>query len=200
VNISPLDIRKHEFRKSLRGYDPDEVLAFLDMISIEMENLIRENASLKEKAANLESQLRKYHDIEGTLRETLLSAQRAREETINTAKKHAEVIIREAEVKAASIIEEGRRGLSRIRNRLVELKVQKENYLARLKALINTQKEMLDNLDFPEEETLDETEPDVPRESAAPDEPGESTAEPGGDAESASTADGRTNTGTPDGL
>jgi len=198
VNISPLDIRKHEFRKSFRGYDPDEVLAFLDMISIEMENLVRENASLKEKVANLESQLRKYHDIEGTLRETLLSAQRAREETINTAKKHAEVIIREAEVKAASIIEEGRRGLSRIRNRLVELRVQKENYLARIKALINAQKEMLDNLDFPEEEILDATGSDVPRESTEAPGPGESTAEPGGKVEGGSAADDRTNTGTPD--
>ncbi len=44
MNISPLDIRKHEFKKSLRGYDTDEVTAFLDLISIEFENIIRENS------------------------------------------------------------------------------------------------------------------------------------------------------------
>ena len=154
MNISPLDIRKHEFKKSLRGYDTDEVTAFLDLISIEFENIIRENSMMKDKAANTDSQLKKYYDIESTLRETLLSAQRAREETIETAKKHADVIIREAEVKAAAIIDEGRNELSRIRSTFTELKVQKDNYLAKIKALINAQLEMLDNLSYWEEEEL----------------------------------------------
>ena len=152
MNISPLDIRKHEFKKSIRGYDTDEVTAFLDLISIEFENIIRENSMLKDKAVNTDSQLKKYYDIESTLRETLLSAQRAREETIETAKKHADVIIREAEVKAAAIIDEGRNELSRIRSTFTELKVQKDSYLAKMKALINAQLEMLDNLNFQEEE------------------------------------------------
>lgn len=154
MNISPLDIRKHEFKKSFRGYDPDEVLAFLDLISIEFESMIRENSQVKERASNFDSQLKKYRDIESTLRETLLSAQRAREETINTAKKHAEVIIREAEVKASSIIEEGRNDLSLLRNTFTELRVQKESYLIKLKALINAQLDILENLDFNEEKIL----------------------------------------------
>lgn len=156
MNISPLDIRKHEFRKSLRGYDPEEVMTFLDMVSIELENLVRENASLKDRLGSIDAQLKKYHEIEGTLRETLLSAQRAREETINTAKKHADVIIREAEVKAASIIEEGRGELSRLRKAFIELNVQKENYLVKIKAMINAQLEMLGNVDFREEKKLHE--------------------------------------------
>lgn len=160
MNISPLDIRKHEFKKSLRGYDTDEVTAFLDLISIEFENIIRENSMLKDKAVNTDSQLKKYYDIESTLRETLLSAQRAREETIETAKKHADVIIREAEVKAAAIIDEGRNELSRIRSTFTELKVQKVNYLAKMKALINAQLEMLDNLSFREEEELNKPDTD----------------------------------------
>ncbi len=53
MNISPLDIRKHEFKKSIRGFDPDEVVTFLDMISIEFENLIRENSLMKEKIVAL---------------------------------------------------------------------------------------------------------------------------------------------------
>jgi len=154
VNISPLDIRKHEFRKSLRGYDPDEVMAFLDMISLEFENLIRENFLMKEKVTNFDSQLKKYRDIESTLRETLLSAQRAREDTIKTSKKQAEVIIREAEVKAASIIEEGRNKLSRLRSAFAELKIQKDSYLVKIKALINAQLEILETLTFNEEKTL----------------------------------------------
>lgn len=155
MNISPLDIRKHEFKKSLRGYDVDEVTAFLDMVSIEYENFVRDNAQLNEKVKEYSSQLKKYHDIEGTLQEALLSAERAREETVEMAKKQAEVIIREAEVKAASIIEDGRSVFSRLRNTIDGLKVQKEAYIIKIKALINAQLEIFDKFSFIEEEKME---------------------------------------------
>lgn len=156
MNISPLEIRKHEFGKSLRGYDVDEVSAFLDMVSMEYENFVRENAVMNEKIRDFNSQLKKYHDIEGTLQETLLSAERAREETVNIAKKQAEVIIREAEVKAASIIEDGRSVFTELRNRIIELRIQKDSYLTKIKSLIIAQLEIFDNVKFPEEEKIDQ--------------------------------------------
>lgn len=160
MNLSPLDIRKHEFKKSLRGYDVDEVTAFLDMASMEYENIIRENALLNEKVKDYNNQLKKYYDIESILQETLLSAERAREETVNIAKKQAEVIIREAEVKAASIIEDGRRVFSSLRNKIVELKIQKEAYLSKIKALINAQLEIFEQFSFPEEEKFEKIDAD----------------------------------------
>ncbi len=155
MNISPLDIRKHEFKKSLRGFDVDEVTAFLDLVSMEYENLIRENAVLNEKVRTTDVQLKKYHDIESTLQETLLSAERAREETVKTAKKQAEMIIREAEVKAATFIEEGRKVFTRLQNTINELKIQKDTYLSRIKALINSQLETFENVSFHEEERFE---------------------------------------------
>jgi len=152
VNISPLDIRKHEFKKSIRGFDVDEVMAFLDLVSMDFENLIRDNSQLKDRTASLDSQLKKYHDIESTLRETLLSAQRAREDTITTAKKQADVIIREAEVKASSISDEGRRDLDHLRRVITELRMLKDNYVIKLKSLVNTQLEMVEHLDFTSDE------------------------------------------------
>ena len=155
MNISPLDIRKHEFKKSLRGYDVDEVSAFLDMVSMEYENIIRENALLNEKAKDSNIQLKKYHDIESTLQETLLSAERAREETVKTTKRQAEIIIREAEIKAASIIEEGRQILSRLRNAVIDLKVQKDSYLSKLRLLTKAQLDLYDTFSFPEEDKIE---------------------------------------------
>ena len=152
MNISPLDIRKHEFKKSLRGYDVDEVTAFLDIVSLEYETLIRDNALLNEKVKTSNEQLKKYHDIESTLQETLLSAERAREETVKTAKKQAEMIIREAEVKAAARIEDGRKVFTRLQNKINELMIQKDTYLSKIKALIKSQLETFDNVSFPEEE------------------------------------------------
>ncbi len=154
MNISPLDIRKHEFRKSLRGFDVDEVISFLDMISMEFENYVRENAMLKEKVHNFEDQLKRYRDIESTLQETLLSAQRAREDTLKTAKKQADVIVREAEVKAVSIIEEGREELSNLRKAFTELKILKDSYLIKQKALVSAQLEILDKHSFEEDDMI----------------------------------------------
>ncbi len=165
MNLSPLDIRKHEFKKSIRGYDVDEVTAFLEMVSMEYENYVRENALLNEKVKDYNSQLKKYHDIESTLQEALLSAERAREETVETAKKQAEVIIRESEVKAASIIEEGRRVFSSLRNKVVDLKVQKDAYLIRIKSLINAQLEIFEKYSFPEEEKIEKINVNLSNES-----------------------------------
>jgi len=170
VNISPLDIRKHEFKKSIRGFDPDEVVTFLDMVSIEFENLIRENSLMKEKIAGLDSQLKKYRDIESTLQGTLLSAQKAGDETLKISKKQADVIIREAEVKAASIVEKGRNELSGLLSTFTELKIQKESYRAKLKALVTAQLEMLEELAFNEEKILNKfsAESEIEKDVASP--------------------------------
>ncbi len=79
MNLSPLDIRKHEFRKTFRGYDTEEVTGFLEMVGSEFETIIREASQLKERTSWLKDQLDSYHDLENTLRETLISAQRAYE-------------------------------------------------------------------------------------------------------------------------
>ena len=169
MNITPLDIRKHEFRRVIRGFDPDEVITFLDVVSIEFENLIRENALLTEKSTNLDNQLKKYRDIESTLRETLLSAQRAREDTISAAKKQSEVIIREAEVKASSIIEEGRSVLSKLRNAFTELKIHKDSYLTKVKALTRAQLETIEQFTFSEEDTVEKIEHIIEQQADTPD-------------------------------
>ncbi len=154
MNISPLDIRKHEFKRGFRGFDADEVIAFLDMVSMEYEKMVTQNAILTDKVQNFESQLKKYRDIESTLQETLLSAERAREDTVKTAKKQADVIIREAEVKAAGIIEDGRRKFSDLRNAIIALKVQKDSYLEKLKALTTAQMEIFGRFSFEDDERL----------------------------------------------
>jgi len=159
VNLSPLDIRKHEFKKAFRGYDPEDVTAFLEIVSMEYENLVLQNAMFSEKQAMTENHLKKYRDIEYTLQEALLSAERVREDTIKNAKNQADIIIREAEVKAASIVEEGRNSLIGLRNSFAELKIHKDVYLAKLKTIVNTQFELLKQYTFSEEKVFEKAEP-----------------------------------------
>ncbi|MHB9028069.1 MAG: DivIVA domain-containing protein [Candidatus Latescibacterota bacterium] len=158
MNLSPLEIRKHEFRKKFRGFDPDEVAAFLDIVSMEYENLVHQTSMLNEKLVMMESQLKKYRTMETTLQETLLSAERSREDTLKTAKKQAEIVIREAEVRAASIIDEGQHALVRLRNTFSELKMHKDTYLAKLKALVTAQAELFKQYSFAEERAFEKVE------------------------------------------
>lgn len=148
MNLSPLDIRKHEFKKAFRGFDPDEVMAFLDIVSMEYENLVLQNTMLSEKLAMTDNHLKKYREIENTLQEALMSAERVREDTIKNAKNQADLIVREAEIKAASIVEEGRSSLARLRATFSELKIHKDTYLAKLKTIINTQLELFKQYSF----------------------------------------------------
>ncbi len=158
MNLSPLEIRKHEFRKKLRGYDPDEVMAFLDIVSMEYENMVHQNSMLTERLAMIESQIKKYRNMEATLQDALLSAERSREETLKTAKKQAELIVREAEIKASAILEEGRHALVRLRNTFSELKTHKDVYFAKLKALVNAQSELFAQYSFAEERAFEKFE------------------------------------------
>src|SRR4030065_84436 len=72
IEITPLDIQQKQFPMKFRGFDVEEVYAFLEVIRKEMEDLLRENASLKESAQRAENQIKEYKDMETTLRETLM--------------------------------------------------------------------------------------------------------------------------------
>jgi len=75
MRITPLDIQQKQFPMKFRGFDIEEVYTFLEIIREEMEDLLRENASVKENVQRLENQIKEYRDMETTLRETLLTAQ-----------------------------------------------------------------------------------------------------------------------------
>jgi len=87
----------------------DEVFSFLELIREELEELLRENASLKEQLSRADEQIKEYHNMEATLRETLITAQQMVEEYKSNARKEAELLIKEAELKADAVIKEPRK-------------------------------------------------------------------------------------------
>ena len=85
--LAPIEIENKEFKKVLRGYKEEEVDEFLDLVKEDYEQLYRENAELKEKVRLYQDQINKYENIEETLNATLITAQRAAEDTCNAANK-----------------------------------------------------------------------------------------------------------------
>lgn len=152
MKISPLEVKRQQFKKVMRGYDPVEVDTFLDMLSNELEDLIRRNKDLSDKAIELEVQLRDYKNIEKTLQQTLMQAQEASGKSIENSRKEAELTMQEAQMKATQILERARLDFSHAKEEIAHLKARKESIISRLKVLLSSEVELLRALEIDDEE------------------------------------------------
>ena len=136
MRITPLDIQQKQFPMKLRGFDVEEVYAFLEVVREEMEDLLRENASLKESVQRLENQIKEHKDMETTLRETLLTAQQMVEDYKTNARKEAELIVKESEVRAEAIIKQAQEKVIKIHEDIVDLKGIRRHFKEELKRMV----------------------------------------------------------------
>ena len=104
MRITPLDIQQKQFPMKFRGFEVEEVYAFLEVIREEMEELLRENASLKENVQRAANHIKEYKDMETTLRETLMTAQQMVEDYKSNARKEAELLISSPALKGYDVI------------------------------------------------------------------------------------------------
>ena len=144
MRITPLDIQQKQFPMKFRGFDVEEVYAFLEVIREEMEELLRENANLKENVQRADVQVREYKDMETTLRETLMTAQQMVEDYKTNARKEAELLIKEAELKADNMIKEAQEKVIKIHEDIVDLKGIRRHFKEELKRLIENHMTMLE--------------------------------------------------------
>lgn len=144
MRITPLDIQQKQFPMKFRGFDVEEVFAFLEVIREEMEDLLRENASLKEKAQRAENQIKEYRDMENTLRETLLTAQQMVDDYKTNARKEGELITKEAELRADTLIREAQEKVIKIHEDIVDLKGIRTHFKEELRRLIEGHLKMID--------------------------------------------------------
>lgn len=144
MKISPIEIRQQEFTKKMRGYDPDEVQSFLETLAEEFQKLNEDNESLTNEVASLTEQINEFKKIEKNLQDTLLSAQESSSKSMEATKKQTSLMIREAELKASQIIEKARESTNDIRNAVVNLREEKDLILAKLKAIVSSQANLLE--------------------------------------------------------
>jgi cell division initiation protein len=144
MRITPLDIQQKQFPMKFRGFDVEEVYAFLEIIREEMEDLLRENASLKETVQRLENHIKEYRDMETTLRETLLTAQQLVEDYKTNARKEAELVVKEAELKADTILKEAQEKVIKIHEDIVDLKGIRRHFKEEIKRMVEGHLKMLE--------------------------------------------------------
>ncbi|HHW98378.1 MAG TPA: DivIVA domain-containing protein [Firmicutes bacterium] len=153
MSLTPLDIHNKEFRTVLRGYDRNEVDEFLDLIIKDLEQVFKESAELKDANHALREKLEHYHNLEQTLHNALVVAQETAEEVKASAKREAQLIIREAEMKAERLVDEAIGKERRMTAELDEMRKQAGVFRARLINLLKAQLEMLDGDDWEQLET-----------------------------------------------
>jgi DivIVA domain-containing protein len=138
-HLTPLDVRRYEFGKALRGYDPERVNQFRDQVAEELERLSRVNQDLDAKARGFHEQLRAFRERDKAINEALISAQQLRNEIREQAEREGQLIIREARADADRMIDEARAEIRRIEDQLASLDRARRAYLANLRVMIERQ-------------------------------------------------------------
>ena len=138
-HLTPLDVRRYEFGKALRGYDPERVNQFRDQVAEELERLSRLNQDLDAKARGFHEQLRAFRERDKAINEALVSAQQLRTEIREQADKEAALILREAKADAERIVDEARSDIRRLQDQLESLERSRRSYLAQLRMVAERQ-------------------------------------------------------------
>ena len=142
--ITPLDIENKKFAKQMmNGYNVDEVDDFLDELTLDYGKLYKENAELKAQREELDSNVGKYKNIENTIQNTLIMAQKTADEVQEVAKKQAEQIIKDAEFQAKNSVEELNTQILLKQKELKKKKKQFDVYKAKMESLLISQLELL---------------------------------------------------------
>lgn len=141
--LTPLDIHNKEFKRSFRGYNEADVDEFLDKVIKDYEQLYRENIEIKENVERLSSKLEQFQQMESTLHNTLIIAQETAEEVKLNAKKATELMIKEAEVEAKSLLDEAANKIRRMAHEYDNLQKQDQVYRLRIRNLLHAQLEIL---------------------------------------------------------
>lgn len=145
MKIGPVDIRNHGFsKKKMRGFDEGEVTAFLDLVADRMEEVLLEAEDLRGRISRLETELSNYRELDRTLRDSLLSAERLSDGRLEQAEREARIVLKNAEVEGEKRIIAAQNEANAIRSSLDDLRRQRLTYVERFRALLRSQIKILE--------------------------------------------------------
>jgi cell division initiation protein len=144
MNVTPLDITQKQFRRVFRGLDPEEVEAFLALVALEFEGLVKDVLALREDNHRKAEDIAEFRSRERALQETLVAAQKASEEIRESARKEAEITISDAELQAEKIVQGAHSRFLRIVDDINELKRQRIQFETNVRTLVESHGKLLD--------------------------------------------------------
>jgi cell division initiation protein len=144
MNLTPLDIQQQQFRVRFRGFDIREVDRFLEKIAEAFSALQADNKGLREEIRRLKLETQGYKEREETFKRAMLNSQKVLEQMKENARKSAEVIIADAEVKAEKILNRAHNRLSQLHEDIVELKRQRMQIEVQIRSIIEAHTKLLE--------------------------------------------------------
>lgn len=149
MSLTPIDVRHQEFSGSMMGYSKKEVRAFLEQLASEMEDYQNRQErelqrreqmqyEVKQEAAQASSAVEDLKRREELISRTLVFAEKTKADIIANARKEAENILHEAELKAKRAIQEAKQYLGAMEHQYVHLKEQKRQFLMQFKSELQT--------------------------------------------------------------
>jgi cell division initiation protein len=140
-----MDIRQQQFTvRMFRGFDVQEVDTFLEDLAADYETLLKENALLKEQLQALEDRSRGLEDRERVLQETLVTSQRVVDEMKDAARREANLVMREAELKQEKIVEAARATEATIHADVAALKRMRRQLAESLRSTVEMYQRLVD--------------------------------------------------------
>ncbi len=144
MKMTPLDIQQQQFKSRFRGFDVREVDTFLEQTAGAFESLQRENEDYQEEIRRLELEIQGYKKREETFKRALLNSQKVLDQMKENARKSAELIIAEAEVKAEKILNKSHNRLAQLHEDIAELKRQRTQIEVQISSVIEAHSKLLE--------------------------------------------------------
>jgi len=145
VKITPMDIQQKKFSTRWRGLDVVEVDQFLDLLAKEFDELLKENDQLREECSQKAARIHELENQEQKVLDGLASIQHIIDQIKANAQKEGELIVERAQADAQKIIENARAQALQIENEIQNLKHQREQLKASLRASIEMFRNLLDS-------------------------------------------------------
>lgn len=144
MRITPLDIQHKVFPKKFKGYDPEQVNAFLEAVAQTVESLVRENTMLREKVATGEQELTELRKAEATLTNTLITTQNFADQLKANAQQDAERLIKEAELQAEQLVVNARTELAELHRCVADVRRQRLIAVEQIRSTVSTIERLLE--------------------------------------------------------
>ena len=144
MKLTPMEISGKRFKKRFRGADVEEVNEYLEMVSSELEELIRQNRYLEEELGRKNSDLTDFKSREQTLKDTLILAQKLARDMKNNMAKEAQIILSEAEIEAEKIVRSAHDRALGLEEEIRELRHERLKLIEELRSILNTHAKLLE--------------------------------------------------------
>lgn len=159
--ITSLEIKDKSFSTKFRGFDPEEVDEFLDIVVRDYETLVRSNHDKEQQIRNLEERLSYFDEMKDSLSQSVLIAQDTAERVkqaatershniIHHAEQESQRLLDEAKYKANEILRQATDNAKKVAIETEELKNKSRVFHQRLKSTIESQLAIVDSSDWEE--------------------------------------------------